>query len=453
MFNLRIPNNVTISTILCCFIFITMSCGHKEDVVNSSELAKLISSHAPDKKLSYYVMPESNDYKNIPNQDPKNPLNQAKVDLGRMLFFETGIGIKGKNALLSETYSCSTCHVPEKGFTPGRFQGIADGGEGFGVLGEGRRISSLYQGHEVDAQGARPLPTINLAYVKNALWAGAFGSTGLNIGTESIWGVADTMTRINKYNLEGLEANNHRALIVHRQEIKKELMDYLGYTPFFEAAFPDVPFKERYTLQTAGNAIAAYFRTIYTNQAPFQKWLKGDNNAMTEGQKRGAEIFFGKAQCVNCHNSPSLNGQRFAAVGVKDLDQNGFLVYKTTDGRAKGRASFTLNENDLYKFKVPQLYNLKDFGFYFHGASKTSIHDVVEYFNNGVHENDRVGKEKIDPLFKPIGLSKSEVDDLTEFIENGLHDPNLLRYKPSKVLSGNCFPNNDIISKQDMGCN
>ena len=226
----------------------------------------------------------------------------------------------------------------------------------------------------------------------------------------------------------------------------------MGYTPMFDAAFPNIPTSERYTLQIAANAIAAYFRTIYTNQAPFQKWLKGDKTALSETQKRGATLFYGKAGCINCHNSPSFNGQRFAAIGVKDLDQNGYEVFKTADGRAKGRGGFTLRDEDLYKFKVPLLYNLKDISHYFHGSSKTNIKAVVQYFNHAIHENDRVEKGRIDPLFTPLGLTDQEVDDLTEFLTNGLYDPNLVRYKPAQVMSGNCFPNNDLISQLDMGC-
>ena len=428
------------------------ACQNEPKIIEEDELVQLIAKHSPTKDIDWYIMPESDDFAKIPNQDPTNKINAAKAELGKLLFFETGIGIKGLNPELSETYSCSTCHIPEKSFTPGRFQGIADGGMGFGYLGDGRFKNPSYEGSQVDAQGARPLPTINLAYVKNALWSGAFGATGMNASFKDIFGVADTLTSINKKGLEGLEANNHRALIVHRQEIKKELMDYLGYTPMFDAAFPDVPASQRYTLQTAANAISAYFRTIYTNQAPFQLWLKGDKNALTEAQKRGANLFFGKAGCINCHNSPSFNGQRFAALGVKDLDQNGYEVFKTNDGRAKGRGGFTLRDEDLYKFKVPQLYNLKDISHYFHGASKTNLKDVVEYFNHAVKENDRVDQSRIDPLFIPLGLTPSEVDDLTEFLTNALYDPNLIRYKPTQVMSGNCFPNNDYISQQDMGC-
>ncbi|MBK7221157.1 MAG: c-type cytochrome [Saprospiraceae bacterium] len=429
------------------------ACNNEPKVIEEDdELTILIKKHSPTKSADWYIMPESTDFADIPNQDPTNKVTAAKVELGKMLFFETGIGINSLNPDLRETYSCSTCHIPEKSFTPGRFQGIADGGMGFGHLGEGRLKNPSYEGSEVDAQGARPLPTINLAYVRNTLWNGSFGANGMNTSFKDIFGVADPLTDINSKGIEGLEANNHRALIVHRQEIKKELLDYLGYTPMFDAAFPNIPTSERYTLQIAANAIAAYFRTIYTNQAPFQRWLKGDASALSEAQKRGATLFYGKAGCINCHNSPSFNGQRFAAIGVKDLDQNGYEVFKAADGRSKGRGGFTLRDEDLYKFKVPQLYNLKDISHYFHGSSKTNIKAVVQYFNHALPENERVEKGRIDPLFIPLGLTDQEVDDLTEFLTNGLYDPNLIRYKPSQVMSGNCFPNNDLTSQLDMGC-
>ena len=370
-----------------------------------------------------------------------------------MLFFETGIGLSPNNAVSKEAYSCSSCHVPSKNFTAGRFQGIADGALGFGLNGEGRTKNPLYLGEQVDAQGARPLPTVNLTYVTNALWAGTFGSFGVNVGTEGSWH-QDTLVEINFKGLEGLEANNTRALIVHRQVINKAVTDSLGYTELFNKAFPDIPESERYTLLTGAFAIAAYFRTILTNQTPFQEWLKGDRSAMTEEQKRGALLFFGKAGCVNCHNSPSLNNMEFFALGVNNLYQSGYNVFRTgpTDGRNLGRGGFTKRAEDLHKFKVPQLYNMKDVGFYFHGASKTSLRDVVQYFNKGIPENPDVPASQISGFFRPLGLTDTEVDELVEFLENGLYDPNMTRYMPEVTMSGNCFPNNDLQSKVEMGC-
>ena len=308
----------------------------------------------------------------------------------------------------------------------------------------------------MDAQGARPLPVINTTYISNALWAGTFGSFNVNEGTSDVWN-QDTLVAINHEQLMGLEANNARALAVHRQVINKTVMDALGYTEMFDKAFPEIPVKDRYNRKTGSFAIAAYFRTILTNQAPFQRWLKGEQDAMTTQQKKGALVFFGKAGCVNCHNTPSLNAfpHRFFALGVNNLYQSGFNVFRTdvNDRRNLGRGGFTYKEEDMHKFKVPQLYNLKDVGFYFHGASKTSLRDVVEYFNAGIPENPLVPASQISSLFKPLHLSKEEVDDLTEFLENGLFDPNLERYAPTKTKSGNCFPNNDPQSKIDMGCN
>lgn len=428
----------------------------KVDVPESldSRLQELVSKESKTGKLDYFILPESDDYHNLPNQDPKNPVTEEKAKLGKLLFFETGLAKSPKKIESLNTYSCSSCHVPEKNFTAGRVQGIADGAIGFGHLGEARQKNKNYLGSEVDAQGARPLPTINLTYVRVALWSGAFGAHGLNEGTEEAWGKNDSLTSINQLGMEGLESNNTRALFVHRQEINKELMEELGLKTFFDKAFPDLPEDLRYTKQTASNAIAAYFRTILTNRAPFQKWLKGDLNAMTDQQKRGAELFFGKAACINCHNSPSFNNQRFAAVGALNLYQHNQEVFRTdiNDLRNKGRAGFTNNDDDLFKFKVPQLYNLKNVGFYLHGASKNTLREVVEYFNRAIPENPLVPTSRIDKQFRPLNLSSQEIDDLTEFLENGLYDPDLVRYKPEAIMSGFCFPNNDPISKKQMGC-
>jgi cytochrome c peroxidase len=460
--NIFLPRRISIrfkKSVLCACILSAASlyigCTHEYETDLDLELTSSLNSNSKTGSYQGYIMPSSTDYASLPNQDPKNPITAEKVALGKMLFFETGIALEPTYPVSKSTYSCSSCHIPERSFTAGRFQGIADGAVGFGISGEKRKKNPYYEGSEVDAQGARPLPVINTTYITNALWAGTFGSFGVNEGTESVWS-QDTLVEINYKGLMGLEANNERALVVHRQVINKDVMDSLGYTPFFDAAFPDIPESERYTRQTAAFAIAAYFRTILTNEAPFQKWLKGDVTAMTEQQKRGAVLFFGKAGCVSCHNSPSLNSDPhlFFSLGVYNHYQTGHNVFRTDrhDKRNLGRGGFTGREEDMNQFKVPQLYNLKDFGFYFHGASKTSLKDVVVYFNEGVPENRDIPVTQISPLFRPLHMTHQEMDDLTEFLENGLYDANMLRYKAEMTMSGNCFPNNDLQSQIDMGC-
>ncbi len=432
-------------------IFFTISafvfaCTHESFGTLDLEMLNLIGDP------KHYQLPDSDDFANIP-QSEANPLTASKVSLGKMLFYEPGFGVEATHPENRRTFSCGSCHIPSAGFRPGRIQGIADGGLGIGVNGEARMMSNVYVPSEIDAQGARPLSVLNVAFVTNTMWNGSFGSEGVNAGTEARWGVADPGTAINHERLGALEGQNIEGLKVHRLLYTKELVEANGYKQFFDEAFPDVPTAERYTRKTASFAISAYLRSLLTTEAPFQRWIKGDRAAMTEEQKRGAIVFFGKAGCVRCHNEPNLGSVTFQALGVEDLFENGGLKTSQADLRNLGRGGFTGNPDDLYKFRVPQLYNLGDSGPYFHGSSKQTLEEVIEYFNNGVHENPRVPASQISPFFHPLGLNEEEKKDLVAFIRDGLRDPNLQRYVPEQVMSGLCFPNNDAVSQAQMGCN
>ncbi len=416
------------------------------------QLIDLVRSASKDRTLEYFVLPQNNDLFSIP-QDPLNPLTADKIKLGQMLFFETGLGLAPAHSLGKESYSCSSCHVPWAGFSPGRMQGIGDGGIGFGEKGEDREMAQLYTESEVDAQGAHPLNLFNVAFVKNTLWNGQFGGNFNNVGTDHLWS-EETLTELNHLGYYGLETQNIEGLKLHRMVVNKEVTDQYGYTPYFNGAFPDFPEEDRYSAETASLAISAYLRTLTTPNAPFQNWLKGEKEAMTDEQKRGAMLFFGKANCSNCHNGPSLNNaDNFYGLGVKDLYQSGGINTDASDRRNLGRGGFTERDEDLYKFKVPQLYNLKNMGFYFHGSSKTSLREVVEFFNAGVPENTNVPSSQVSSLFKPLKLSEREKDDLLAFLRDGLYDAKVTTdCMPTNVLSGNCFPNNDPFSRLDLDC-
>ncbi len=431
-----------------------MACT-KDTLTNplDAQLETVLQRLSPDGNLSQFILPDANDLAAIP-AGKDNPLTTEKVELGQLLFYETALARDAKYKEGEGTYSCATCHVPSAGFMPGRPQGIADGGVGFGYKGEGRDQFKIYTPEEMDVQGARPISVLNVAYVENTTWNGKFGANHNNIGTEARWGVFDEGTAINHLGLDGLESQNIEGLKVHRMNIDDFVLDTMGYRPFFDNAFEEWEEEERYSLKAASFAISAYLRTLLTTEAPFQNWLKGNQEAMGTDEKRGAVVFFGKAGCYRCHKGPALNANEFYALGVNDLYQTG-EAFNTSeeDKRNLGRGGFTNQEEDMYAFKVPGIYNMGDSPFYFHGSSKRSLREVVEYFNNGIPENVKVPQERIAPHLRPLSLTGQEINDLVTFLDQGLKDPDLSRYVPTSVLSGNCFPNNDPTSKSELGCN
>lgn len=440
--------------LLLYLLFSLLACSadkvYVEDEIDR-QLEYLVTIHSPTSSFEHFILPSSTDYANIP-QELANPLNPTKVELGKMLFFETGIGLEPAKSIGKETYSCASCHLPTAGFRPGAPQGIADGGVGYGNNGELRTKFISYEASDIDAQGIRALSVLNVGFVTNTFWNGQFGSNDINQGTESRWDLVEG-AHVNYTGFKGLEAQNIEGVNTHRMSTSKEVMENLGYAEMYKAAFPDFPESQLYSDTTASFALSAYLRTLISDQAPFQKWLKGKKSAMTDQQKRGAILFFDKANCITCHTGKSFSATDFYSLGVNDLYQRGdSFGTSSNDTRNLGRGSFTGMSEDMHKFKVPQLYNLGDAPFYFHGSSKFSLEDVVEYFNLGVPENPRIPSEQISPVFKPLNLTDQEKADLVEFLRTGLQDPHLERYVPDSVKSGNCFPNNDLFSQIDLGC-
>ena len=434
-------------------IFAVSGCVHDAAVSTlDTELERTLIRLSDNNSLNDYILPDGSNLAGIP-AGIGNPLTEEKIELGKMLFYETALGRDAINPEQLRTFSCSTCHVPEAAFTSGSAQGIADGGVGFGTFGSGRIMDQDYEEDQIDAQGARPLSMLGVAYVTNSMWAGRFGSRGDNAEVEEVWGVHDPATEVNHLGLDGLEAQNIEGTVTHRMSTDAYLLDTLGYRRLFNRAFPEFEGEARYGRVAMSFALSAYIRTLLPSNAPWQQWLRGNKEALTDSQKNGAKLFFGKAGCYRCHNGPALNGNTFHSVGVNDLcDLPGALRTSADDTRNLGRGDFTRRAEDMFKFKVPQVYNTKDMPFYFHGSSKQSLREVVEYFNAGVPENNRVPATNISDFFHPLNLTDTEINELTDFLAEGLYDADLNRFVPESVLSGNCFPNNDAQSRVDMGC-
>lgn len=443
-------NFIRIFVVVFCSSLILASCAEDVPVGDrDAELRSLLASQSPTGSIAGLILPDSRDYSAIP-QDPLNPITDAKVELGRLLFHETGIAVDPllpENAL---TYSCASCHHAAAGFQAGTIQGIGEGGLGFGVRGEGRVADLATVDHDV--QAARSPTILNVAFQENMLWNGQFGATGVNEGTEAQW-TPDTPKELNHLGYQGVETQAIAGLAVHRLNADNDFIRSSEYRQLFERAFPALPEDQRYTHEFVGLAIAAYERTVMANESRWQKYLRGNTYALDDVEKLGAELFFSKAECYTCHNGPALSAMEFTAIGLADLIDCPEPTLKTNVDNVEnlGRGGFTKRDEDLYQYKVPTIYNLMDSPFYGHGSSLRSIKDVIEYKNAAVPQKAET-VDYLDNRFRPLNLSAVEVDALTRFVEDALYDSDLDRFLPNALPSDLCFPNNDLDSREDLGC-
>ncbi|MFN5857368.1 MAG: cytochrome-c peroxidase [Pseudanabaenaceae cyanobacterium] len=404
----------------------------------SQQLRQFVKGAAPSGKgIEYFMLPDGKDLSQIP-ADPKNPLTPEKVHLGKLLFHETALSINTLSPKHWQTSSCASCHFAQAGFGANLAQGLGAGGLGFNEL---RYRDPTVPPTVLDKLDILVPSVLNAAYQDIQPWNGRAGVTGPNGKDQNIKGFD-----MNRFGFLGIEAQSIEGLNVHRMATAA-IATIPEYQDLFAAAFPDRPYVKAEVEDNvrAGMAISAYIRTLIANQAPFQQWLRGDENALSPQELRGGITFF-KSTCVQCHTGPSLAANNFYAMGFADHPRD-------LTGLNLGRGTVTQNPKDDFKFKVPQLYNLVDSAPYGHGASFNSIREVVQYLNRGVPQKQEVAYAgNLSGLFKPLNLDETQIDDLTAFIETGLRDPDLMRYVPEKLPSGLCFPHNDPESRQQLHC-
>ena len=425
---------------------------------DTTTLTDLMISASLTKSKDFYLLPDSDDFDNIP-QDPLNPLTQAKVDVGKFIYHDPAFATEGI-ALRAKTWSCASCHHARAGFKSGLIQGMGEGGEGFGLKGETRAWHNPEVGtQDADVQPVTSPAVLNVAYQDVMLWNGALGNASngiINVGIDPDRLMTEgTPKEANREGLSGIETQAIAGTGVHRILGFPPELEETDYYQMLLDAFPE--FSRDELGKSSTRAIAAFERTILSNKSPFQMWLRGDEFAMSKKEISGAEVFFGDGGCVVCHQGPALSSpvgatsdQVFFAVGFDDLDTND-IIGEVADGVRLGRGGLTGDPVDNYKFKIPQLYNLADINVFGHGGSFTSVREVVEYKNEGVAQND-ASTSNLDYRFVPLNLSSSQIDDLVEFIEVSLRDPDLMRYEPTSLPSGLCVINNDETSRSELGC-
>lgn len=433
----------------------------------SEILTSTIEQAANGSGIASFTFPASDDLANIP-QDPNNPLTAEKVVLGQMLYHETAISTEGVNGDLNGTWSCASCHHAAAGFKAGIPQGIGEGGSDFGATGAARVLATGFDKSSPDptlvpdVQPVTSPAVLNVAYQEVMLWNGQFGAQVdgiVNAGLATdVLATPGTPKAENARNFGGVEIQAVAGQAVHRLRLKEDsvLQTNQTYIDMYDAAFPN-GYDDQ--VEGAALAIAAFERTILANEAPFQRWLNGEADALGADEIAGATLFFGKAGCADCHRGPGLSSEVgatedeiFFAQGFADFDiNNPQITGGVGDADSRGRGGFTREVEDNYKFKIAQLYNLKDTNVFGHGASFENVRDVVAYKNAGVSQKI-LPAGVLDPRFQPLGLTETEIDQLTMFLEESLYDPNLSRYVPTSLPTGACLVVGDDASRDDVGC-
>ena len=254
--------------------------------------------------------------------EPVQPIQPAKVDdpqlvkLGAMLFFDPRLSKSG-------FISCNSCHNLSRGGSDNLRTSIGDKWQ----------------------QGPINSPTVL--------------NSSLNVA--QFW---DGRAADLKEQAGGPIANPGEMAFTHELAVEM-LQSVPGYTLEFRKAFGT----DKINIDMVTDAIAAFEETLVTPHAPFDKWLTGDDEALTPIQLRGYELFKNSG-CVACHNGAALGGNSFQKMGLVE-------PYHTT-AEAEGRSAVTGKDADRFNFKVPTLRNVELTYPYFHDGGAETLVEAVD---------------------------------------------------------------------------
>jgi cytochrome c peroxidase len=204
------------------------------------------------------------------------------------------------------------------------------------------------------------------------------------------------------------------------------LIDKLNSIPAYAERFQRV-FGTAVNPEALGKALAAFERTLIARNAPFDRYLAGDQQAMAESAVRGMALFKGKGRCILCHNGPNFTDSQFHNLGVPDVPLLTHpLVQASIRFDAKrmnvseyaqvkedlGRYLVTKEEQDKGAFKTPTLRNVAQRDPYMHNGSFQSLEDIIDFYNEG--GGAVAGKS---PLLQPLALTVQEKRDLVAFLQ------------------------------------
>lgn len=312
-----------------------------------------------------------------------NAMTPERVALGKRLYFETRLSKDG-------TVACATCHDVSRGFTDQR-----DVSEGVG-----------------GALGKRNAPTTMNAFLMDSQFLDGRSAT------------LEDQAKLPIVNpVEMAHPDEPTALAA--------IADDPEYQEMFQKAYEREP-----NYEDLARAIAAFERTLVFLDTPFDRYLAGDVQAISEQAKRGWALFNGKARCVSCHamnpSNPIGTDGRFHNIGVAARTQNfeqlairALEALRAEDDGVKavdqlaletnlselGRFLVTKDRADIGAFKTLQMRNVGVTGPYMHDGSMATLWDVMDHYNKGGEPNPF-----LDGGIEPLALSEDEIDAVVAFM-------------------------------------
>jgi cytochrome c peroxidase len=394
-------------------------------------------------------------------------IDNQLAELGRNLFHDTIVGLNNDN-------SCSGCHSATAGF--GDTQSIAIGVENNFIVGPDR----------TGPRNQRRTPmAANTAFFPTLMWNSRFASLSFDPFDNRLgftFPLPEGLTLSDKAHLliaqafipptERVEAagfvfpGDNFDL---RAEVIRRINDVPEYRKLFGRIFPEVKAGDPVTYDMFAKAIAEFeFMLVFAN-APVDRFARGEKNALTEDQKRGALLFFGSANCVACHAVSGQANEMFSdfrqhVIGVPQIAPAVGNV--TFDGPGQnedfGLEQVTSNPNDRYMFRTSPIRNVALQPAFFHNGAFTRLEDAILFHLDPVAQAPNYNPtaagvaldlrgptgpiapvlSRLDPaMATPITLSDDQFRQLVDFVRYGLLDPkarseNLRKLIPRRVPSG-----------------
>jgi cytochrome c peroxidase len=291
------------------------------------------------------------DYKRPPPRPIENP---ALVDLGRSLFWDPRISASGKTA-------CASCHFPYLGWSTTESKSRNDAGK-------------------LTSRRSQPLIGIGHAHGAPIGWDGrsatleAQAKGSIATGSMSMRGT-DTPVKV--------------------EVIEERIRAVPEYVARFRTALPGV----QIDIDAIAKAIAGYERAVEPGIAPFDRWIEGDEDAISQSAKRGFVLFSSKAECFLCHSGWRFTNDSFHDIGTTTTDL----------GRARQVKTDPLMQ---YAFKTPTLRSVALRPPYMHNGSVRDLYEVMKHYEKG-----GIDRPSRSPLMKNISLTDQERLDLIAFLE------------------------------------